>query len=117
MTITLALGVALVTITQRSVLTRFVDGTQVDARAVYDPASLAMARDLGYQGSDLAAVDAMTREHDLMHTVLALAGGLPCSPTLWRVAHGLELDDDDVRREEQTVLDAQRRANWVLRER
>lgn len=111
LTVTVALGDSVVTIGQRFVVTRFEDGTEIHAWSVYDETSMKTARDLGYQGTDEEVIDAMTREHDLTHTVLAVARGLRYSPTLWRVAHGLELDEDDVRHEEQMVLDAQRSRN------
>ncbi|MBV9866237.1 MAG: hypothetical protein JO316_12865 [Abitibacteriaceae bacterium] len=41
---------------------------------------------LGY-GQGRAAVLALWREHDPLHTFLAEAQGLPYSPTLWAVAH------------------------------
>jgi hypothetical protein len=48
----------------------------------------ATAEELGY-GSDLAA---MVREHEVLHTLFALAQGHPFSAVLWDVANRVEMD-------------------------
>lgn len=47
-----------------------------------------------------------TRLHDPLHALLAAAEGR-ISATLWRVAHGLDLDLDEVSQEEARVLAVQ----------
>lgn len=81
------------------------DGSVVDATGNDDAESLEMAARLGY-----ADTWTMSRDHELMHTWLAVQAGLSHSPTLWRVAHpgdASNISDDEVAREEQAVLDAQ----------
>lgn len=94
-------------------ITRFKDGTEVHAHPVYDPASLALAAELGY-GDGEEAVDAMTRHHDYLHSALAVAQGLTCSPTLWAVAHEEPMPDGTAA-EEETVLRVQAVLNGVTR--
>lgn len=62
------------------------------------------AWELGYGGD----VEAMTLDHDPLHSRLAVALGLERSPTLWAVAHGLELSAELTAAEEAMVLAAQR---------
>jgi hypothetical protein len=64
-------------------------GQTVSAVARHDAEQAAMARRLGY-GED---VDAMTRDHDLLHALLADMLGLPCSLSL-KLAAGLANADD-----------------------
>jgi hypothetical protein len=81
------------------------DGRVVYAAPHYDAESHARALSLGYSG-----VEAMTREHDPMHSLLCHALGLDYSPALSRAADGLranELSDA----EEAMVLAAQRFRN------
>lgn len=88
---------------RRYLETRFHDGTIVPAVGNTDPASVALAHDLGYEGDTWA----MSRDHELLHTILA--GGL--SPTLWRVAHPDDpnvISDEEAAHEEARVLVAQR---------
>lgn len=66
--------------------TVFPDGTYVPAVGNGDPDSIARARELGY-GDGPAATWHMSREHEVLHTVLAEHMGEPHSPTLWAVAH------------------------------
>lgn len=49
-----------------------------------DPASVTLAHDLGYGGDTWA----MSRDHELIHSWLAVWRGLPFSPTLWAVSRG-----------------------------
>lgn len=51
------------------------------------------------------------REHDLIHSWLALEMGLPHSPTLWSVAHGGCSDRDTIDWEEWLVTEFQRFLN------
>lgn len=98
-------GVATVEVGPAWIVTRFEDGTEVHAHPVYDANSLALAAELGY-GDGEEAVDAMTRHHDYLHSALAVAQGLPYSPTLWAVAHDQPMPDG-VAAEEETVLRVQ----------
>ena len=88
---------------ERYMQTRFPDGTFCPAVPVLNAESQARARSLGY-GEDLAR---MSVEHELAHTVLAEAYGLPHSPALWAVAHG-EAPPHNAQLEEATVLGLQR---------
>ena len=94
---------------RRYLATRFPDGTEVGATPNTDPASLAMAAELGY-GADTWA---MSRDHELAHTWIAHVEGRSWSPTLYRLGHPssgpLVPSDDDVAHEEARVLDFQRR--------
>lgn len=62
--------------------TRFSDGLSVTAAPNYDEQSLAMAAMLGY-GSDTWM---LSKHHELIHTLLAVARGKPYSPVLRGVA-------------------------------
>jgi glycerophosphoryl diester phosphodiesterase len=53
----------------------------------------------------------MTRDHDLLHTVLAEAHGLPTSPTLHAVARGHQVHPLQADIEERSVLLMQRLLN------
>jgi len=64
--------------------TVFHDGTAVTATPERSEAYAAQARALGY-GED---TQALSREHELLHTLLMEAVGFGSSPTLWAVAHG-----------------------------
>lgn len=64
-------------------VTRYPDGT-VDARPQSDETYSARAQALGY-GSDTLA---MSRDHEICHSLLAFWLGLPHSPTLMGVARG-----------------------------
>jgi hypothetical protein len=91
----------------RYVETRFPDGTKVGSTPNDDPHTLRTAADLGY-GVDTFA---MSRDHEVAHTWLAHLAGRPWSPTMWRLAHPYDDDlpnDDEVAREEATVLAFQR---------
>lgn len=95
----------------RLVRTTFDDGAELVAAPQLDPESIARARALGYTGSDEDAVWAMTRDHDLLHTVLADAHGLPNSPTLHAVAHGHDVHPLQADIEERSILLIQRLLN------
>lgn len=64
--------------------TVFADGAHVDALPQDDDAYIARAEALGYGGDTLA----MSREHELLHSLIAHWLGLPESPTLRGVATG-----------------------------
>ncbi len=64
--------------------TVFHDGASVTAAPERSEAYRARARALGY-GED---TEALSREHELLHTLLMEAAGFGTSPTLWAVAHG-----------------------------
>lgn len=68
----------------RFLRTVFPDGTMVPATPNYDPASIAHAYALGYAGDSWA----MSREHEALHTWMAVQAGQAYSVTLWHVAHG-----------------------------
>ncbi|MFW6079074.1 MAG: hypothetical protein ACODAE_05595 [Gemmatimonadota bacterium] len=88
--------------------TVFPDGTKCCALPEGTPEQAETAEELGY-GDD---VHAMCREHEALHTLLALARGLPHSPTLWDVAHGPPDPAPDHHYEEEAdVLALQRLLN------
>lgn len=80
-------------------VTRFMDGTFVEALPHDTDEYRARAAELGY-GKDTAA---MSREHELAHAILARELRLPVSPVLWAVAHG-EPPPTDNAWEEAAVL-------------
>jgi hypothetical protein len=85
--------------------TVFADGTKCPAMPDGSEAQSATAHRLGY-GDDVAA---MCREHEILHTLLALARGKPYSPVLWDVAHGAPDPAPDWHYEEEAdVLALQR---------
>lgn len=94
--------------------TIFEDGSRLPAAPVMDSENVARARALGYSGSDEEAVWAMTRHHDLVHTVIAEAEGWPYSPTLHAVANGYQLPPGTSQREERLVFLIQRLLNVGL---
>jgi hypothetical protein len=96
--------------------TIFDDGSRLPAAPVMDAENIARARALGYTGSDEDAVWAMTRHHDLVHTVIAEAEGWPYSPTLHAVANGYALPPGTSQREERLVFLIQRLLNVGLDE-
>jgi hypothetical protein len=91
---------------ERYVETRFPDGAKVGSTPNLDPHTLDVMAELGYDDTF-----AMSRDHELAHSWLAMLAGLPHSPTLWRLAHphadGLP-DDAAVAEEEARVLAFQR---------
>jgi hypothetical protein len=80
-------------------------GGVVPAAANHDPESLALAHSLGYHGDTWA----MSRDHEVIHTLIAVRRGLACSPTLLYVATeaGPGMDEGLRCREEQEVLGLQ----------
>jgi hypothetical protein len=96
--------------------TVFDDGSRLPAAPQMDSENIARARALGYEGSDEEAVWAMTRHHDLVHTVIAEAEGWPWSPTLHAVANGYTLPPGTSQREERLVFLVQRLMNVGLDE-
>ena len=87
------------------VLTRLPNGDIVRAHTNYDEESVARAHSLGYNGD----VEAMTRDHDPLHTRIAAALGLKESYAL-RAAYNGE-DSEIAGLEEEVVLAAQRLLN------
>ena len=79
---TYRLGAATVQQTERYTITRYDDGGQVVADHAPQPGQEATAAEHGL------AVEAMNRDHDMAHTLLAVMLGLPASPTLAGVASG-----------------------------
>jgi hypothetical protein len=101
---------------ERRAETIFEDGSRLPAAPIMDAENVARARALGYEGSDEDAVWAMTRHHDLVHTVIAEAEGWPYSPTLHAVANGYTLPPGTSQREERLVFLVQRLLNVGLEE-
>lgn len=87
------------------VLTVLPDGAKVTAAPNYDDASVRMAVKLGYGGD----VEAMTREHDLLHAKLCHALGLDESPALRAAVTGQESEAAGA--DERMVLAAQELLN------
>ena len=100
----------------RRARTIFDDGSELTAAPVMDEENIARARALGYEGSDDEAVWAMTRHHDLVHTLLAEAEGYPYSLTLHAVANGYDMPPGTSQREERIVFLIQRLLNSGLDE-
>lgn len=87
------------------VRTVFDDGAEVPASPDGTAAQTTTSRRLGY-GADVAR---MVRHHELAHSLVAEWCGLPCSPTLRRVAHGEPCADEEAEAwEEALVLAFQR---------
>jgi hypothetical protein len=103
--------------------TEFPDGARAIARPQDDGSYRDTARRLGY-GDDTAA---MSREHELCHSLLAYLAHLadpslpPHSPALWDAAHGYGGGEDRHWEEEERVLAFQewfnRGEDWPLYER
>lgn len=91
--------------------TVFADGTRVPARPQDTEEYRERAKSLGY-GEDTAA---MSREHEVMHSLLAERKGHPYSLALWAVAHALEADDPRLWSEESEVLRLQLLLNETWR--
>jgi hypothetical protein len=83
--------------------TVFEDGSICPALLVEDEQARASAADLGYSN-----IQRMHVEHELSHTMLAEAAGLPYSPTLWNVAHPGSTPDEERALEEALVFSFQR---------
>lgn len=86
--------------------TVFADGTKVPAQANDDAESVARAKALGYDDTW-----PMSKDHELLHTQLAEAEGLPYSPVLHAVAHNIDLPAEVIHREECVVLFVQAHVN------
>ena len=110
------LGLTRVTIddTARRVTTVFDTGGRVLAAPVPGVEHVARARALGYQGSDPEVLWAMCRDHDLLHTVLAVNEGYPWSATLHAVGHRYQLPPGLAEAEERRVFVVQRMLNEGL---
>jgi hypothetical protein len=100
--IALQLGAVAVEIHDGWTVTRFSDGQEVHALHREQPGQADLAARLGY-----GTAAAMNREHDLAHSILAHALGLPHSHTLHDVAHGRPASDLHAI-EEEAVLALQR---------
>lgn len=101
---------------RQRVVTEFPGHLVVEA-APQVPEQVEHARSLGYAGTDEEAVWQMTAEHDLLHTVLAVASGEPWSPTLYSVASREPFPLRDARAEEGRVLMVQKLLNAVASDR
>jgi hypothetical protein len=104
--VTVRIGETWVTVGPAWCVTRFPDGTEVHAHPSHTDEQAGAARALGY-----SHVGEMTRDHDLLHSVIAEARGLPYSPVLWALAHG-EPAPEGADDEERLVLLAQRLVRW-----
>ena len=101
---------------RRRAKTLFDDGSHLVAAPVMNDENIARARSLGYEGPPEEAVWAMTRHHDLVHTLLAEAEGFEFSLTLHSVANGYELPPGMAQREERIVFLIQRLLNVGIEE-
>jgi hypothetical protein len=104
------IGSCEITIGPSWVVTHFPGGAELHAHANYDDESRLQADKLGY-GSGDEGVEAMTRDHDVFHSLLAEARGLPYSPTLFGVATNDPVDPEYAHEEECIVFLMQRLAN------
>jgi hypothetical protein len=89
------------------------DGAIVRAAPEDNDSYREMAARLGYGGDTWR----MCLEHEVFHTLMAMAAGRVVSPALWIVAHGSEAEynSDLVIREEEAVLEFQRKYNECFR--
>lgn len=87
-----------------TVTSRFPDGHQLTAVANFTPEDVDRARSLGYVGTAEEVVLQMTREHDVLHHVVATAQGWPYSMVLWSVAKGNEHPPGFGNQEERLVF-------------
>jgi hypothetical protein len=101
---------------ERRARTVWDDGSHLVAAPVMNDENVARARSLGYSGAPEEAVWAMTRHHDLVHSLLAEAEGFPFSLTLHAVANGYGLPPGMAQREERIVFLIQRLMNVGLEE-
>ena len=95
--------------TNNYIETVFPDGTKVPATANFRQEDIDMAEKLGY-GFNTAM---MTREHEILHTYLAVKMGHDYSPTLWDVAHNQNLGQGLHGSEEGNVLTFQQYLNGM----
>lgn len=100
-----------VEIGERDVTTRFPGGAVLHACPNYDAESIERARELGYSGTDREVCDAMTREHDVLHSMIAALRGQPWSATLYAAATGTEVPEEIWRPEEALVFDVTKALN------
>ena len=89
--------------------TRFPDATMVKASPEGTESYRRRARACGYRGH--LALWQLCRDHELSHSILAEARGLPFSPVLWGVAHGELLSKEASDQEEWVTLSFQHWAN------
>lgn len=104
------IGDALVTVGPSWVVTRYDDGTEVHAHPNGRDEDLARAAELGYPGDD-----EMTRDHDMLHSLIAEARGWPHSRVLWALAHN-EPSPDCADDEEALALFVAKFANERVQE-
>jgi hypothetical protein len=97
------LGSVVVSVRDGLTTTRFADGRVCHAHHTEQPGQADKALELGYPSAE-----AMNREHDLTHSLLAWWLGLACSPTLYGMATGIVARR--WREEEAAVLAVQRYA-------
>jgi hypothetical protein len=89
-------------------VTRFPNGKELHAAHAPQPGQEKTALELGY-GDD---IEAMNRDHDMLHSMLCYMLGLKCSVTLRNVA--MKLPTEDVQfHEEEAVLAVQRFAKLM----
>lgn len=102
------IGPTVVEVRERHVLSILADGARIEAEPHETAEYAATAESLGY-GSD---VEAMNRDHELMHHILAHALGLPESPVMRAVADDTWQHDPDgkLKLEEDAVMAVQRLA-------
>lgn len=98
-----------------SVRTTFHDGISLHAVPMTGEADVRRARALGYCGTDDEVLAAMTRDHDVLHTLLAVARGKRWSEALRDAAVGVDTPDCvEAMDEERIVLLIQRLLNVGL---
>lgn len=112
---TYRIGQATVVVGHDSVRTCYDDGAEVYACPAGTEEQDAIATALGY-GTGPEALAAMTRDHDTLHTLLAVTRGWPISPTLDGVAHHCPTDPKVANEEERLVMLVQRLLNVGLAE-
>lgn len=98
------LGLVEITASAEYVETRFPSGRALIAAIATQPGQDKTAADLGFDSPE-----AMNREHDIAHSLLAHWLGLPWSPNIYALAHGEPISDQHVT-EEAAVLALQKYA-------
>jgi hypothetical protein len=105
------IGGATVEFFNRLTISRYPNGKTVEAAPHHTEEYRQRARDLGYisrdfQGNDHPDTDAMSRDHEVCHHLLADLVGLPASPVMLACAlgHPLPPDHPPAGREEAAVL-------------
>lgn len=103
-------------------VTHFADGRELVAAPNDDDGSRFQAFLMGY-GQSADELARMCREHEMLHTWLAVRAGLPHSPTLYSVALMNEGEAEDSPlieplhlrlAEEERVMDLQKRVNTTM---